>query len=60
MDDLASRLGRVSHFGNCQHHRSGYCVGRGDSSFPGRSMVFLEGEPCAGMFVFALGPGAPV
>lgn len=56
MDDLAARLGRVSHFKHLPPHALLDIVTAGRvRRYPAGSTIFLEGEPCAGMHVLFSG-----
>jgi len=56
MDDLTARLGRVRHFRDLPQTALRAIVDAGQiRRFSAGSVIFIEGEPCAGMFVLLSG-----
>ena len=56
MDDLAARLGRVRHFRDLPEAALRAIADTGQiRRFSAGSVIFIEGEPCAGMFVLLSG-----
>ena len=56
MDDLTARLAKVSHFRALPLHGVAAIVAAGRvRRYPAGGTIFLEGEPCAGMFVLFSG-----
>ncbi len=56
MDDLTARLGKVAHFRTLPLPAVAAIVNAGCTRrYPMESVIFVEGEPCAGMFVLLSG-----